>query len=196
MKYTRRRFVPGGPKFRLLSSLLLQGSFHHSLQATRICVIIEVGINRNILLFRKREQFRSNHFCLASTSIATKHQRGLVICGMHGVFTEIGGSSWDDFETIQMTVYGTVPPSTFRGLSSSSALPCASVLALIDLCRHPHGHDHSKGELADLACRSEQFIGLQSGGMDQAISFLAEEGVPMRIEFNPVSSVSSETLHR
>jgi N-acetylgalactosamine kinase len=127
----------------------------------------------------------SHGFPLDTSKSDAHHWTDYVICGMHGVFTEIGGSSWDDFETIQMTVYGTVPPGS--GLSSSSALTCASVLALIHLC-HPrgHDHDHSKGELADLACRSEQFIGLQSGGMDQAISFLAEEGVAMRIEFNPV----------
>eukprot|EP01028_Stygiella_incarcerata_P003281 TRINITY_DN1642_c1_g1_i2.p1 TRINITY_DN1642_c1_g1~~TRINITY_DN1642_c1_g1_i2.p1 ORF type:complete len:573 (+),score=127.37 TRINITY_DN1642_c1_g1_i2:226-1719(+) len=142
----------------------------------------------------------SRGFPLDTTKSDRHHWTDYIICGMYGVFNEIGGTPWDDFEGIQMSVYGTVPPGS--GLSSSSALTCAAVLALVHLCARVgyHGDDlsdeeertdgdgiqFSKAELADLACRSERFIGLQSGGMDQAISFLGAEGVAMRIEFNPV----------
>ncbi|XP_078313928.1 N-acetylgalactosamine kinase-like [Crassostrea virginica] len=77
-------------------------------------------------------------------------------------------------------VDGTVPASS--GLSSSSALVCCAALVTM----HANGKSLPKNVLADLCARCEQYIGTQGGGMDQAISFMAQKGTAKLIEFNPL----------
>lgn len=67
-------------------------------------------------------------------------------------------------------VSGNILPNS--GLSSSSALVCAATLAV----SKAYGLTMTKKELAELATKSERYIGTQGGGMDQAIAFLATEG--------------------
>lgn len=80
----------------------------------------------------------------------------------------------------KVAVSGNIPPAS--GLSSSSALVCSAALStgfLYDLPLNKH-------LLATLSATSEQYIGTQGGGMDQAIAFLAKKGYAQYIEFNPV----------
>jgi N-acetylgalactosamine kinase len=70
-------------------------------------------------------------------------------------------------------------------LSSSSALVTAAILATMAL-HNGHTMDISKPELAELAARVEHYIGVEGGGMDQAIEVLAEAGEALRIDFNPL----------
>ncbi|XP_030354035.1 N-acetylgalactosamine kinase isoform X6 [Strigops habroptila] len=75
---------------------------------------------------------------------------------------------------------GTIPPSS--GLSSSSALVCCAGLVTL----RANGKTLSKVELAEICTKSERYIGTEGGGMDQSISFLAEEGTAKLIKFSPL----------
>jgi galactokinase len=68
------------------------------------------------------------------------------------------------------------------GLSSSSALVDAILLALLDAS----GIEVDPLELATVAADAEQYVGTRGGGMDQAISLCAREGHATRIEFEPL----------
>jgi N-acetylgalactosamine kinase len=77
--------------------------------------------------------------------------------------------------------HGDIPGSA--GLSSSSALVVVSALALLAL----HGVEMERLVLADLLARAEHFTGTEGGGMDQAVSLLAEPGKALRVDFFPLS---------
>ncbi len=81
-------------------------------------------------------------------------------------------------------VHGVVPAGA--GMSSSSALVCAAALATMTV----HRGTLSNSELADLAQKSERYVGTESGGMDQAISMLGQAGYAMRIDFNPLKATT------
>ncbi len=68
------------------------------------------------------------------------------------------------------------------GLSSSSALVVAVLLALLDIS----DIEVDPLELATVAADAEQYVGTRGGGMDQAISLCARAGHAARIEFEPL----------
>ncbi|XP_052099776.1 N-acetylgalactosamine kinase-like [Mytilus californianus] len=87
---------------------------------------------------------------------------------------------------LQCVVDGTIPKSA--GLSSSSALVCCAALVTM----HANGQSLSKKELSDMCAHCEHYIGTEGGGMDQAISFMANKGTAKLIEFNPLKSTDVE----
>ncbi|XP_010636756.1 N-acetylgalactosamine kinase isoform X5 [Fukomys damarensis] len=99
------------------------------------------------------------------------------LCGFKGVQEHFGLSNPTGMNCL---VDGNVPPSS--GLSSSSALVCCAGLVTLTVL----GMKLSKVELAEICTKSERYIGTEGGGMDQSISFLAEEGTAKLIEFNPL----------
>ena len=68
------------------------------------------------------------------------------------------------------------------GLSSSSALVDAILLALLDISNI----EVDPLELATVAADAERYVGTRGGGMDQAISLCAREGHAALIEFDPL----------
>ena len=46
-------------------------------------------------------------------------------------------------------------------------------------------------EVATFTASCEKHVGTESGGMDQAISLMGEQGIAKLIEFNPVSTLDS-----
>ncbi|KAK6627132.1 hypothetical protein RUM44_009609 [Polyplax serrata] len=92
------------------------------------------------------------------------------LCGVKGVLERLPeGTTPRGFRA---SVFGNIPLRS--GLSSSSAMVCAATLALCNA----YNLSLTKEELAELAAKSERYIGTQGGGMDQAISFLAKKGRP------------------
>ncbi|MGC8862700.1 MAG: galactokinase [Armatimonadota bacterium] len=79
---------------------------------------------------------------------------------------------------IRGCVAGSVPPGS--GLSSSSALVVAAALAVGAELRI------DKLELAELLAKAEHYVGTEGGGMDQAVSLMAERGSALKIDFFPL----------
>ncbi len=69
------------------------------------------------------------------------------------------------------------------GLSSSSALVIAAGLALLEA----NGLDVPPPALAEAMAAAERHTGTRGGGMDQAVSLMAEEGHACLIEFGPLA---------
>ncbi|XP_066525783.1 N-acetylgalactosamine kinase [Hoplias malabaricus] len=99
------------------------------------------------------------------------------LCGVKGVQEQLNLSS---LAGIHCIVDGTIPASS--GLSSSSALVCCAGLVTMEANQKAI----SKVLLAETCAKCERYIGTEGGGMDQSISFLAEEGTAKLIEFNPL----------
>uniref|UniRef100_A0A8C2GEH0 Galactokinase 2 n=1 Tax=Cyprinus carpio TaxID=7962 RepID=A0A8C2GEH0_CYPCA len=99
------------------------------------------------------------------------------LCGVRGIQEHLSLSS---LAGMCCMVDGTIPASS--GLSSSSALVCCAGLVTMEACQKAL----SKVTLAETCAKCERYIGTEGGGMDQSISFLAEEGTAKLIEFNPL----------
>lgn len=112
----------------------------------------------------------------ASTPITGHHWYEYALCGVKGI-TEKG---YNSRRGIKAMMCGNVPPSA--GLSSSSALVCCAAL----MTNVAYAGSLSKQEIATLCAECERYIGTQGGGMDQAISFLAQPGTAKYIQFNPL----------
>ncbi|EMP29139.1 N-acetylgalactosamine kinase [Chelonia mydas] len=89
------------------------------------------------------------------------------LCGLKGIQEHFGLNSSTGMNCL---LDGTIPPSS--GLSSSSALVCCAGLVTLTA----NGKTLSKVELAEICTKTERYVGTEGGGMDQSISFLAEEG--------------------
>lgn len=89
---------------------------------------------------------------------------------------------------MRIALSGNVPLAA--GLSSSSALVSAAVLAT----GHAQGMHLDRKQLASISASCEQYIGTHSGGMDQAIAYLAKQGCAQHIEFHPKLKGTPVTL--
>lgn len=102
-----------------------------------------------------------------------------VLCGIKGALEAL---HYKYGSGLKILVTGDIPPAA--GLSSSSALVSASCLAFL----HSQGTKISKRDIAALCASSEQLVGTEGGGMDQAIAFLAEKNCAQYISFLPLES--------
>ncbi|KAJ2554810.1 galactokinase, partial [Coemansia sp. RSA 1933] len=97
-------------------------------------------------------------------------------CGYRGVFEHLDGRAGKGLDAL---LDGTVPAG--GGLSSSAAFVCATQLAV----QRINGVSLSQKELASIAARAEQYVGVNSGGMDQTASIMGQQGSALFIEFHP-----------
>lgn len=92
--------------------------------------------------------------------------------------------------TIKVLVDGTVPPES--SLSSSAAMTtCSSIVILTALQAL---HVVPRKVIADVACHSERLVGVQSGGMDQAVSVFGQRDMALFVSFAPTLHVSPVEL--
>ena len=75
---------------------------------------------------------------------------------------------------------GTIPQAA--GLSSSSALVVVTAVALQSTLEA----SMTRLALAELLARAEHYVGSEGGGMDQAVSLLAQPGRALRVDFRPL----------
>ncbi|XP_045384740.1 N-acetylgalactosamine kinase isoform X2 [Lemur catta] len=134
------------------------------------------------------------------------------LCGFKGIQEHFGLSNLTGMNCL---VDGNIPPSSGLS-SSSALVCCAGLVTLTVLgmnlskgLKTPNlisinnytklggtavgwmGSDSFSPsrawvELAEICAKSERYIGTEGGGMDQSISFLAEEGTAKLIEFSPL----------
>ncbi|CAM6084485.1 unnamed protein product [Calypogeia fissa] len=104
------------------------------------------------------------------------------LCGYKGVFEHLHskGLTIGTPVGLDILVEGNVPVGA--GVSSSAAIVVSSAIAVMAA----FGLKFSKQEVSEFACACERHIGTQSGGMDQAISVMAEKGVAKLIDFDPI----------
>lgn len=81
---------------------------------------------------------------------------------------------------VSLTIASDLPAAA--GLSSSSALVVATALATLGV----HHVDVDRHALADELAAAERYVGVLSGGMDQAVILLAETGAALHIAFFPL----------
>lgn len=102
------------------------------------------------------------------------------------------------FSSIQLYVDGSVPIGS--GLSSSASMVCSYTLALVYLLHLSQSSKvaddllKSRASLGDLCAQAERYTGVETGGMDQAISFLAKANEAQLISFVPHLSGRSISL--
>lgn len=115
---------------------------------------------------------------LAQAELNPTRWSDYVVAGALGVLQEVG-RSWCN--PLNIMVDGRVPVGS--GLSSSSAMLCCAALAS---ARH-NSIQLPMLRMATVCARSERLLGLESGGMDQAISMLAQRGCALHIVFDPLA---------
>jgi galactokinase len=98
---------------------------------------------------------------------------------VRGTVAELGGAGYA-LRPARLEIAGDVPQGS--GLSSSAALEAALCLALLGLAQQPEPAD--RRELAQLCSRVENdWVGAETGLLDQFASLLAAPGQALRIDF-------------
>lgn len=128
-----------------------------------------------------------------------------ILCGYHGVLAnkllnikpedvfqhakdtanlEASNQLLANLKSFNMVIDSNLPPAS--GLSSSSALVCASALATTLFLNEPgHRVGISSKKLAEDCSKFEHLIGTHGGGMDQAVIMTAQDGFAKYVQFMP-----------
>ncbi|KIY97734.1 galactokinase [Monoraphidium neglectum] len=125
---------------------------------------------------------RGGRDCLQEVDTANHVWANYFLAAYKGVFDHLSskGEELPKPTGLQVMIHGIVPLG--GGLSSSAAIVCSSALAVLAV----NSITLTKGEVADFTCKAERYVGVTSGGMDQAISVMGQPNVAKLVEFNPV----------
>lgn len=96
-----------------------------------------------------------------------------------------------DLGQLQILIDSDLPPAA--GLSSSSALVCGSAVATMLLLEPKIQTQIKCRQLADECSKFEHLVGIQGGGMDQAVIMTAQEGFAKFVNFYP--KLSCDNVH-
>eukprot|EP00198_Chlamydomonas_reinhardtii_P012190 XP_001701527.1 galactose kinase [Chlamydomonas reinhardtii] len=124
-----------------------------------------------------------------TVDVANHSWANYFVSAYKGAFELLRATRPDDVPApcgLEVVVHGQVP--TGSGLSSSAAIVCSSMLAILS-AKGVAPEQLDKAAVAEAACKAERYVGVTSGGMDQAISMMGQQGVAMHVEFNPVRGV-------
>ncbi|HTY36522.1 MAG TPA: galactokinase [Bacteroidota bacterium] len=139
--------------------------------------------DRGIRLFNEDPSFEPRSF--SAEFPVSPYSQGdwgnYVKAAVHGVL-DAGFIDPKNARGFDAAIGGTIPESA--GLSSSSALVVASALAFLAA----NQTEVEPGALAELLARAERYVGSEGGGMDQAVSLLAETGRALMIDFFPLTA--------
>jgi len=97
---------------------------------------------------------------------------------LQGLIEFWGGT--DGLQGVNLAMNGNVPIAS--GLSSSAACTIAAALAVMAR----HGRTIEPLVFAETMARSDHYVGMASGGMDQAAAILGQSGAALAIEFHPL----------
>uniref|UniRef100_A0AAF5D3B0 Threonylcarbamoyl-AMP synthase n=1 Tax=Strongyloides stercoralis TaxID=6248 RepID=A0AAF5D3B0_STRER len=107
------------------------------------------------------------------------------LCGWKGIIEFLNEDNECKIKGMKLLVWGDIPPSS--GVSSSSSIVCGSALMTLAIQTNgKHFEIINKGDFAELCAKSERYIGVEGGGMDQACEVLAQNGHALRIDFKPL----------
>ena len=151
-------------------------------------VAIRVNATRDVITVNNIEPEKFPELTFPTSpdqDIDTEHHTwgNYVMSAYKGVFDHLQTHGYKEptVRGLDVLVDGRVP--TGSGLSSSAAIVCASSLAIMESLDVPR---LKKGEVAEFTAKAEQYVGVISGGMDQAISMMGKKDVAQLIEFDPV----------
>ncbi|KAF2069197.1 hypothetical protein CYY_009487 [Polysphondylium violaceum] len=147
-------------------------------------VAVSINNNNNLNIQNVNEKYTPkvnlNVDLEIEIDMANHHWTNYVLAAWKGVKNL--GQTNSPLKALNLLYSGNVP--TGSGVSSSSALVCVSTLAFTYI----NNLVFTKEELVDLSIKSERFVGIESGGMDQTISYLGEMNVAKLIEFQPLKT--------
>lgn len=159
-------------------------------RSVRIACDFEVGKD-GLDLRNCSERFPAFHSDTLEATIDPKQPAWHMyfLCGYRAI-VDYAKSKGETLPKIALTllVDGDIPPNA--GLSSSSALVVAGALTVAKAA----GFQISKLEMAQLCARAERYIGTEGGGMDQAISLMAEAGKALLVDFGPPMTTQARQL--
>lgn len=156
-----------------------------------IYIAFKTTDSKNLRLENISEQYESHVHDLSAEWTGTPPKWfHYFMSGWTGAVNYLREKGFEDLPGLDVLVYGEVPPGA--GLSSSSALVSASVLSSLIAYTGRVFDGYSKHEVAEIAIKSERFVGTEGGGMDQAVAVLAEAGSALRVDFEPLKSFKVE----